>query len=135
LNVFDELQDGQRRFGEELGATLWGGTVYELAPGSVSDYHWQYGEEEWLVVVSGEPTLRTPESKRRLRPWDAAVFRRGPDGAHQLRNDTDAPARFLMMSSISDPEVSVYPDQGQTGIIAGWSGPGLPVTRGWVQPP
>jgi hypothetical protein len=29
MNLFDALpEDGERRFGEELGATLWGGTVY-----------------------------------------------------------------------------------------------------------
>jgi uncharacterized cupin superfamily protein len=114
---------------------MWGGTVYELAPGeSVSEYHWQYGEEEWLVVVSGEPTLRTPDGERRLRAWDAAVFRRGPEGAHQVRNDWYEPARVLMFSSISDPEVVVYPEEGRTGVIAGWRS-GLPLTRGWVQEP
>jgi uncharacterized cupin superfamily protein len=43
LNLLD---DEPQRFGEALGATLWGGTLWELAPGESSPYHWHYGEEE-----------------------------------------------------------------------------------------
>src|SRR5262249_51768263 len=90
LNLFD---DQPRPFGDDCGATLWGGTLYELAPGTSSPYHWQMGEEECCVVISGTPTLRTPEGERALEPWDIAWFSRGPAGAHGLRNDTDEPAR------------------------------------------
>ena len=126
------LDDEPQRFGEALGATLWGGTLYELAPGEESTYHWQVGEEEWLVAVSGRPTLRTPHGERVLEPWDTAVFVRGPDGAHQVRNDTEAPVRVVVFSTVSDPEVVVYPDEGRTGVIANWSRPEQPRIRGWV---
>ena len=117
------MPGGARRFGDELGATMWGGTVYELAPGdAVCPYHWHFGEEEWLLVVGGTPTLRTPEGERVLAAWDVAVFPRGPRGAHQLRNDADEPARVVLLSTRSDPEVSVYPDTGEVGVFAGWSG-------------
>jgi uncharacterized cupin superfamily protein len=129
LNLLD---DEPRRFGEELGATLWGGTLYELAPGESLPYHWQVGEEEWLVAISGRPTLRTPDGERALEPWDAAVFVRGPEGAHQVRNDSDAAVRVVMFSTVSDPEVVVYPDEGRTGVTANWSRPDQPRIRGWV---
>ena len=61
-------------------------------------------------MLEGEPTLRTPDGETRLRPWDTAVFRRGDAGAHQLRNDTDDRVRAAFFSSVSDPEVAVYPD-------------------------
>ena len=130
MNLVD---DAPQRFGESLGATLWGGTLYELAPGERSVYHWQVGEEEWLVAVAGRPTLRTPGGERVLEPWDAAVFVRGPAGAHQVRNDTAEPVRFVMFSSVSDPEVAVYPDDDRIGVVANWSRPGEPRIRGWVQ--
>jgi uncharacterized cupin superfamily protein len=98
--------------------------VYELAPGErVCPYHWHVGEEEWLLVVSGTPTLRTPEGEHVLRAWDAAVFRRGPDGAHEVRNESPEPARVLMLSTMSDPEICVYPDSGKIGAYGGWSWP------------
>jgi uncharacterized cupin superfamily protein len=127
------LEDEAQRFGERLGAKLWGGTLYELAPGESLSYHWQVGEEEWLVAVGGRPTLRTPEGERTLEPWDAAVFTRGPAGAHQVRNDSGEPVRFLMLSTVSDPEVVIYPDEGRTGVIANWSRPDEPPIRGWVE--
>jgi uncharacterized cupin superfamily protein len=112
----------ERRFGGELGATLWGGTVYELAPGErICPYHWHFGEEEWLLVVSGKPTLRTPDGELTLRAWDLAAFVRGAEGAHEVRNDVGEPARVVMFSTTSDPEVCVYPDSGKVGVFAGWS--------------
>ena len=56
-----------------------------------------------------------------LRAWDVAIFPRGPEGAHEVRNDSDAIARVLMLSSLSDPEIAVYPDSGKIGASGGWS--------------
>jgi uncharacterized cupin superfamily protein len=56
-----------------------------------------------------------------LEPWDVAAFVRGAVGAHEVRNDSDAPARVLMLSTASDPEVCVYPDSGKVGVFAGWT--------------
>jgi uncharacterized cupin superfamily protein len=54
------------------------------------------------------------------------VFPRGERGAHQLRNDTGGSVRAAFFSSVSDPEVAVYPDDGKISVIAG------PI-RGWVE--
>jgi uncharacterized cupin superfamily protein len=118
------VPQGRRPIGGELGATLWGGTVYELQPGEqVAPYHWHAGTEEWLLVLDGAPTLRTPGGEQALAPWDVAVFVRGPDGAHELRNDSEAVARVLLISSVCDPEVVVYPDSGDVRVLAGWNLP------------
>ena len=125
--------DEPQRFGDALGATLWGGTLYELAPGQASPYHWQFGEEEFCIVVAGTPTLRTPEGERVLRVWDVAWFPRGPEGTHGFRNDTDEPSRVAVFSSMSDPEVAVYPDDDRVGVIAGWNNAAVETLRGWVE--
>ena len=122
MNLFDPVEGDERRLGDELGATLWGGTIYDLAPGKrVCPYHWHFGEEEWLLVVAGAPTLRTPSGERVLEPWDIVAFVRGEAGAHEVRNDTGEPARVVMLSTLSDPEVCVYPDSGKVGAFAGIS--------------
>jgi quercetin dioxygenase-like cupin family protein len=70
--------------GPVLGATMLGATVYELPPGQKSfPYHYEYGTEEWLLVVAGRPTLRTPEGEQELEAGDVVCFPEGPDGAHQ----------------------------------------------------
>jgi uncharacterized cupin superfamily protein len=107
--------------------------VYELPPGKATPYHWHVGEEEWLLVLEGEPTLRTPGGETRLRPWDLAVFPRGEAGAHQLRNDTGEQVRAAFFSSVSDPEVAVYPDEGKVGVNAGWSRDDMATIRGWLE--
>ena len=117
-----------------MGATLWGGTLYELAPGDASPYHWQYGEEECLIALTGRLTLRTPDGERGLEPWEIAWFPRGERGAHQVRNDGEEPARVVMFSTCSDPEVVVYPDEGKIGVFADWSRDDRPTLRGWVDP-
>jgi uncharacterized cupin superfamily protein len=131
LNLLD---DEPQRFGEALGATLWGGTLWELAPGESSPYHWRYGEEECAIAVTGRLTLRTPEGEREMAPWDIVWFPRGEQGAHQVRNDGDRPARIVMFSTCSDPEVVVYPDEDKVGVIADWSRDDRSTFRGWVEP-
>ncbi len=42
----------------------------------------------------------------------------GADGAHRLSNETDAPTRYLMVSTRQFPEVAEYPDLGQVTVQA-----------------
>src|SRR5262245_40607688 len=64
--------------GARLGAALLGGSLYELPPGERTwPYHYEVGCEEWLIAVSGQPTLRGPDGERELAPGDVAVFPRG----------------------------------------------------------
>jgi uncharacterized cupin superfamily protein len=108
------------RVGDAIGAEKLGASLYELEPGERTfPYHYEYGVEEWLLVVAGQPTLRDPEGEHALEPGDVVCFREGPEGAHQVRNDTDAPVRLLIFSTKQHPDAAVYPDSGKIGI---WSG-------------
>jgi len=121
---------GMFRLGRQLGATQTGMSVYELPPGqSVCPYHYEYGEEEWVLVLSGRPTLRTPEGERELAPFDAAFFPIGPDGAHQIRNDTAATVRIAMWSTVITPSATAYPDSGKVGVWTGVEGENLMARR------
>jgi uncharacterized cupin superfamily protein len=111
---------GMFRFGSRLGAERTGASVYELPPGqAVCPYHYEYGEEEWALVLEGRPTLRTPDGSEQLEPFDVAFFPRGPDGAHLIRNETDSAVRVLMWSEVITPAATVYPDSDKIGI---WTG-------------
>ncbi len=102
--------------GARIGAELIGGSMYELEPGDrLWPYHTHHANEEWLVVLRGEPTLRTPEGERVLAEGDVVCFRRGADGAHQVANRTDAPVRVLMLSTLIQPDVVEYLDSGKVG--------------------
>ena len=57
-----------------------------------------------MVVLSGRPRLRTPEGERELEPGAVVAFPRGPDGAHQVTNPGDEPARVLLVSTMNFPD-------------------------------
>jgi uncharacterized cupin superfamily protein len=116
----DGMRSGMFRFGPQLGAKDTGASLYELPPGqALCPYHYEYGEEEWLLVVAGRPTLRDPDGTHELEPSDMVFFPRGPDGAHQIRNDSDETVRVLMWSNVVLPTATVYPDSDKIGI---WTG-------------
>jgi uncharacterized cupin superfamily protein len=97
--------------GERLGAA-----VYELPPGETTyPYHYHLGNEELLVVLRGQPHLRTPDGWRVLAEGEVVAFPIGEGGAHQLVNRTEDPVRLLMISEMRSPEVVVYPDSEKVG--------------------
>lgn len=116
----DGFRAGLARLGKLLGAAESGISLYELPPGqAICPYHYELGEEEWLLVLSGTPTLRTPDGEERLDPWDVAFFPKGAAGAHGVRNETEETARVLMFSTVVQPTATVYPDSDKVGI---WTG-------------
>lgn len=103
--------------GPKLGAALLGATLYELEPGERTfPYHYEWGCEEWLLVVAGTPTVRTPEGECELAPGDTICFPEGPAGAHLLSNVSDSAVRVLILSNKARPAVAVYPDSDKVGI-------------------
>jgi uncharacterized cupin superfamily protein len=118
----DGYRAGMYRFGSTIGASQMGASVYELPAGqSICPYHYEAGEEEWLIVLEGRPTVRHPQGEDVLAPGDTVCFPAGADGAHKVTNATDENVRVLMFSTIRHPAISVYPDSNKVGV---WSGPG-----------
>lgn len=108
------------RVGNRLGAGLIGASLYELEPGERTfPYHFEWNNEEWLIVVAGRPVLRTPEGERPLEPGDVVCFPEGPAGAHLVRNDSNEPVRVLILSTKNSPGIAEYPDSDKLGVWAG----------------
>lgn len=100
--------------GERIGGQLIGASMSEVEPGDkLWPYHTHYLNEEWVIVLRGEPTLRTPEGEQTLTEGDVVCFPRGKKGAHQIVNRTDSPIRVLMLSSMIPGEVIEYLDTGK----------------------
>ncbi len=124
------FRSGMHRVGPALGAGQLGTSVYELPPGqAICPYHYEYAEEEWLLVLAGTPTLRHPEGTDVLVPWDLVMFPTGPDGAHLVRNDTAETVRVLMYSTVKVPAATVYPDSDKIGVWTGNKADDLMVER------
>jgi uncharacterized cupin superfamily protein len=105
---FDELreQPGFRsrraRIGRQTGSKRIGLSLWELPSGEAAyPYHFHLAEEELLVVLSGRPSLRTPDGWRVL------------DNSF---NRTDQPVRFLAISN-QQPDIVIRPDSGTLGAF------------------
>jgi uncharacterized cupin superfamily protein len=117
--VFDRTseRDGYRwraaSVGRAMGAEEIGACLYELGDGQHSHpYHFHHAMEEWLIVVAGTPTLRTPGGECVLREGHAVCFPVGPDGGHQVTG----PGTVLIVSDNRAPESVEYPDSGKVGL-------------------
>jgi uncharacterized cupin superfamily protein len=69
-------------------------------------------------VLRGTPTLRSPEGTRTLAEGESVHFPRGPEGAHQVSNDTHEVVRYLIASALPTPEIVEYPDSGKIASMA-----------------
>jgi uncharacterized cupin superfamily protein len=106
--------------GARIGAELIGGSMYELEPGDrLWPYHTHHGNEEWMIVLRGRPTLRTPDGERELAEGDVVCHPRGKDGFHQIRNATDEPIRVLMLSTLLAPDIVEYGDSNKISALDG----------------
>jgi uncharacterized cupin superfamily protein len=102
--------------GHRIGSELIGASMSEVEPGNkLWPYHTHHANEEWVIVLRGEPTLRTPEGEQILEEGDVVCFRRGKEGAHQIINRSESPVRVLMLSSMIAPDIVEYLDTGKVG--------------------
>ena len=122
--IFDELREhpgfhcSRARLGRQAGSERLGLSLWEIPPGeSAYPYHYHHTEEELIVVLEGEPALRTPEGSRQLREGEVVAFARGEAGAHQLTNRGTQTVRVLSVSTSGEPDVVIYPDSGKVGAF------------------
>jgi uncharacterized cupin superfamily protein len=108
------------RVGSKLGASRLGMSVYDLPPGeAIGPYHFEWTDEEWLIVIEGRVTIRTPGGERELGPGDVVCFLAGPEGAHQVRNAGVTAARVAIVATANEFGIVEYPEDGTVGIWAG----------------
>ncbi|HEY7891536.1 MAG TPA: cupin domain-containing protein [Solirubrobacteraceae bacterium] len=117
--LFDEPREHpgfhcrRARIGRQAGCERLGLSLWELPPGEAAyPYHYHLTEEELLVVLDGEPSLRAPGGWRTLRKGEVVAFLRGAGGAHQIVNRTDGVVRFLAFSPNGEPDIVIRPDSG-----------------------
>ena len=50
---------------------------------------------------------------------DVICFPVGPEGAHNFTNETDETVRVMLLSTMVDPALAVYPDSDKIGVFPG----------------
>ncbi len=95
-------------------ATKLGASIDVLAPGKRGcPYHLHHAQEEMFVILEGEGTLRVAGEMLPLRAGDVVFIPPGPEYPHQIINTSDAPLKFLSISTQEQPEICEYPDSGK----------------------
>lgn len=81
-----------------------------LEPGAWSSQrHWHDGEDEFLVMLSGEAVLVEEGTETLLCPGDCAAFPMGVANGHHLINRSDTACVFIAFGRNSDTDCH-YPD-------------------------
>jgi uncharacterized cupin superfamily protein len=108
------------RLGSKLGGVRLGMSVYDLPPSeAIGPYHFEWTDEEWLIGLEGQATVRTPEGERVVHPGEVVCFLAGPEGAHQVRNASEDPVRVALFSTMNEFGIVEYPEDEKVGIWAG----------------
>lgn len=95
-------------------ASKLGASIDTVAPGQRScPYHFHHAQEEMFIVLEGSGTLRVAGEMLPLRAGDVIFVPPGPEYPHQLINTSDAPLKYLSISTRETPEVCEYPDSGK----------------------
>ena len=98
-----------RKDGRKIGVA-----VEELPPGKQSvPFHYHMLEEEHIIALEGEATLRLGEERYPVRAGDYVCFPAGQRAGHCLINESDAPFRFIIIGDHEQNEVCVYPDSNK----------------------
>jgi uncharacterized cupin superfamily protein len=120
----------RKKLSTAAGAQMLGASIYELPPGaSAFPYHYHCANEELLYVLEGEGTLRLGDERVPVRAGSFVAMPPGPAHAHRLYNSSAAPLRYLCVSTMSTPEVCVYPDSHKVGVMVGSAPGGDPAQR------
>ncbi|MCJ2183080.1 cupin domain-containing protein [Novosphingobium sp. 1949] len=109
---FDAAVSGRwwKRLAPVAGLTHMGASHVVLDPGSASSQrHWHRGEDELVVMLTGEAVLIEDDGRTLLRAGDVCGWAGGVENGHTLVNESAAPCSFIAIGA--GPELGgVYSD-------------------------
>ena len=107
-----------RRLAPAAGIEDFGASHVVLKPGGISSQrHWHEGEDEMVVMLSGEAVLVEDGGETVLRAGDIAAFPKGVANGHHLVNRSARDCVFLAIGRIvaTDchyPDIDMHLDSG-----------------------
>jgi uncharacterized cupin superfamily protein len=113
--VREPLYDSEgSRLARGTAARKLGASFDIVAPGKRScPYHLHHSQEEMFVILEGGGTLRVAGEMLPVKAGDVIFIPAGPEYPHQIINTSDAPLKYLSISTMETPEICEYPDSGK----------------------
>ena len=88
----------RKRLGNAVGLSQFGVNLVTLKAGAWSSQrHWHDGEDEFLVMLSGEAVLVEDDGRTVLRPGDCAAWSKGSTNGHHLCNESESDCEFIVV--------------------------------------
>lgn len=101
----------KRKLGEFFGLTNFGINLTDLAPGAVSALlHHHSQQDEFILVLTGTPTLILDQEEFVLNPGDCYGLKAGTGIAHQLVNRSQEPVTYLEIGDRTEGDQVEYPN-------------------------
>lgn len=108
VQVLSNTREGKRKIGI---------AVEVVPPGKQTcPFHFHMVEEEHIVGLEGEATLRLGDERYPIKAGDYVGFPAGQRAGHCIVNESDKPFKFMIVGDNSPNEVCVYPDSGKIMI-------------------
>jgi uncharacterized cupin superfamily protein len=114
---FDEAVQGRwwRRLAPVAGLTQMGASHVVLKPGAWSSQrHWHEGEDELVIMLSGEAVLIEDDCETIMRPGDVAAWPARVQNGHHLVNRTDNDCVFIAIGTGDRSKGGSYSDIDMT---------------------
>lgn len=114
---FNEEVQGRwwRRLAPAGGLTLMGASHVVLKPGAWSSQrHWHEGEDELVIMLSGEAVLIEDDGETIMHPGDVAAWPAGVKNGHHLVNRTERDCVFIAIGTGERSKGGAYSDIDMT---------------------
>lgn len=115
---FGRMTKRQKRpLGDLFGLKNFGVNLTTIHPGGESALlHRHSQQDEFIYILSGEPTLVTDKGEARLSPGMCAGFP-AQGTAHQLVNRTDEPVTYLEIGDRTAGDEGIYPSDDLKAVL------------------
>ena len=99
------------RLAPGTAAQKLGASIDTVPPGKRScPYHFHHAQEEMFIILEGTGTLRVAGEMLPIRAGDVIFIPPGPEYPHHILNTSEAPLKYLSISTRESPEICEYPD-------------------------
>ncbi|MBZ6493580.1 cupin domain-containing protein [Natrinema longum] len=116
----EETAFRRKELSNAVDASGLGCSLYELPSGMRSwPYHYHTANEEAIYVLAGDGQLETETGLESLTAGDYVTLPADESGGHRVVNDSEGALRYLAMSTMNEPDVTVYPEMGKFGVYVG----------------
>jgi len=105
----------------KIGASQIGCRLTVVPPGKKAwPFRSHHANEEMYFVLEGSGTYRLGDDDYPIRQGDLVAAPAGRSArAHQVINSSEAPLKYLALSTMYHPDVMEYPDSNKFGVFAG----------------